>query len=170
MKRTYQIAAILFLIFSAFVGRESLHLKYYTPLGPGPGFFPFWMAFVLAGLSGIMLFQATFRKVESKPDDFFDSRQGYCRILAICGTWIWAVLALEPFGYRLTMVVFFPILLIALGRVRWYVVILLTFFGSFITFWVFNQFLRVSLPFEPIDQIFEPLDNLLNWLFLGKSR
>lgn len=170
MKRTYQIAATLLLVFSAFVGRESLHLKYYTPLGPGPGFFPFWLSLALAILSGIMLYQATFQKVEPKPDHFVESRQGYYRMLAICGTWVWAVLALEPLGYRLTMVVFSPILLITLGRVRWYVILILTLFGSFIIFWIFNHFLRVSLPFGPIDQIFEPLDNLLNWLFLGKAR
>lgn len=169
MKQTYQIAAILLLVFSAFLARESLYLKYYTSLGPGPGFLPFWLALLLAMLSGCMLFQATFRKIEPRPYDFVDSRQGYLRMLAICGAWLWAVLALEPLGYRLTMVVFFPILLITLGRVRWYVVVLLTLFGSLIIFWVFNGLLRISLPFGPIDQIFEPLDNLLNWLFLRKA-
>jgi putative tricarboxylic transport membrane protein len=170
MKRTYQITALLFLLFSGFVCVKSLGLKYYTALGPGPGFFPFWMSLALAVLSGVMLFQATCRQVEPKPDDFVDSRQGYFRMFAVCGTWIWAVLALESLGYRLTMIVFFPLLLISLGRVRWYVTVLVTLFGSLITFWMFNHFLKVSLPFGPIDQIFDPLDDLFGWLFLDKAR
>jgi len=33
---------------SAFLAREALNLRYYTPLGPGPGFFPLWLAVLLA--------------------------------------------------------------------------------------------------------------------------
>ncbi len=169
MKRTYQISAVLLLLFSAFVARESLRLKYYTSLGPGPGFFPLWLSLLLAVLSGVMLFQATCRAMDPKPHDFFHSRQGYFRILAICGAWIWAVLALEPLGYRVTMAVFCPILLMTLGRARWYVVILITLFSSLVVFWIFNGFLRISLPFGPIDGIFGPLDDLLDEIFLGKA-
>ena len=51
MRRPYQIAGTIFLFFAAFIAYESLKLRYYTPLGPGPGFFSFWLGVLLFVLS-----------------------------------------------------------------------------------------------------------------------
>jgi hypothetical protein len=50
MQPPRQITGVLFILLAAFVVRESLDLKFYTQLGPGPGFFPFWLALVLGPL------------------------------------------------------------------------------------------------------------------------
>lgn len=162
MKRTYQITAISLLIFSAFIANESLQLKYYTQLGPGPGFFSFWLSLVLAVLATAMFYQATFRNSDPKPGDFDDSRVAYFRMLTICAAWIWVTVMLEPLGYRLTMAVFISVLLLALGRVKWYLIILITILGSIIGYWFFHDIMRVLLPIGPFDAIFEPLQNILN--------
>jgi putative tricarboxylic transport membrane protein len=162
MKRPYQITASILFAVSALVAYESLQLKYYTPLGPGPGFFPFWISLCLAVLSLVMFYQATFKKSDPRPEDFIESRLGYLRALGICVAWIWATAMLERLGYRLTMLVFFPFLLLALGRVKWYMIVLLTLLGSIVTFYVFSIQLSVPLPVGPFDGIFEPIDN---WLY-----
>ena len=164
MKRPYQITAIFLFFFSVFVAYESHKLKYYTPLGPGPGFFPFWLSLVLAALSVAMFYQATFKESQPMPDDFFDSKLGYLRALAICGAWVWATALLKPLGYRFTMMVFFPFLLLTLGRVRWYTIILFTVLGSVVTYWVFTRVLRVVLSVGPFDGLFEPIDGFLESL------
>jgi putative tricarboxylic transport membrane protein len=161
MKRPYQVTASILFVLSVLIAYESLQLKYYTSLGPGPGFFPFYLSLCLAALSVVMFYQATFKKSDPCPEDFFESRLGYLRALGICVAWIWAAAMLERLGYRLTMLVFFPFLLLALGRVRWYMIVLITLLGSIVTFYVFTIQLSAPLPVGPLDGIFEPIDNLL---------
>jgi putative tricarboxylic transport membrane protein len=161
MKRPYQITASILFFLSALITYESLQLKYYTPLGPGPGFFPFWLSLCLAVLSLVMFYQATFKKSDPWPEDLTTSRLGYLRALGICVAWIWAAAMLERLGYRLTMLVFFPFLLLTLGRAKWYIVVLVTLLGSIVTFYVFSILLSAPLPVGPLDGIFEPIDNLL---------
>jgi hypothetical protein len=107
-----------------------------------------------------MFYQATFKKSDPRPEDFIESRLGYLRALGICVAWIWAAAMLERLGYRLTMLVFFPFLLVALGRVKWYMVLLITLLGSVGTFYIFSIQLSAPLPVGPLDGIFEPIDNL----------
>ena len=47
MTRLYQIVAILFLAFGAFVIYLLLELSYSADYGPGPGFFSFWLGVLL---------------------------------------------------------------------------------------------------------------------------
>jgi putative tricarboxylic transport membrane protein len=162
MKRPYQVTATVLLVLSALVGIESLKLKYYTPLGPGPGFFPFWLSLGLAALAVAMFCQATFRPAEPRPEGFRGSRLGYLRALAMCAAWAWAVAMLERLGFRLTMAVFFPFLLLALGRVRWHLVVAVSLIGSLAVYYVFTQALSVPLPIGPFDGIFEPIDSLFH--------
>ncbi len=164
MKRPYQITALVLFLFAIFVGYKSLQLKFYTSLGPGPGFFPLWLSLALAGLAGAMFYQSTLGKPEPMAPDFFDSKLGYLRALAICGAWIWATVMLVPLGYRLTMLVFFPSLLLSLGRVKWTTILLFTVIGSLLAYDVFMLVLRVNLPLGPFDDIFSPLDNLFESL------
>jgi len=164
MKRPYQILAIFLLLVSCFVMRESLELKYYTELGPGPGFFPIWLSVLMAVLAVVLFAKVTFRQVEPIPEDFFQTRSGYLRALAICLAWIWATLMLERLGYRLTVMIFFPFLLLTLGRVRWFVIVLFTVLGSLAVHIIFTKLLAVVLPDGPFDFIFEPLDSLFQSL------
>jgi TctA family transporter len=41
---------VLFILLAAFVARKSLDLKFYTQLGPGPGFFPLRLSMLLGPL------------------------------------------------------------------------------------------------------------------------
>jgi putative tricarboxylic transport membrane protein len=161
MKRPYQLTALVLFFLSGLIAYESLQLKYYTPLGPGPGFFPFWLSLCLAAVAAAMFYQASFKKVTPRSADFVDSRVGYLRALAMCLAWIWATVMLERLGYRLTMLVFFPFLLLALGRVKWHLVVLISLLGSIVAFYVFTLVLSAPLPVGPFDGIFEPIDNML---------
>jgi len=161
MRRPYQLTALVLLCLSGFLAYESLQLKYYTPLGPGPGFFPLWLSLALAALAVAMFCQSTIKDSAPRPADFYDSRIGYLRAASMCVAWVWATVMLERLGYRLTMVVFFPLLLLTLGRVRWWLVVLISLLGSVAAFYVFSVVLRVHLPVGPYDGIFAPIDDLL---------
>ena len=146
MKRPHQITATVLLAFSAFMIWESIRLRYYTSLGPGPGFFPLWISIFVGLLAAAMLFQATFRQSEPMPADFFADRAGYFRIVVVLlGLTVTAVL-LEPLGFLLTMLGFLLFVLFALGKVSRTVGVVIALLGSFGTYHVFWHWLKVPLP------------------------
>lgn len=146
MKRTYQIAGTIFLLFSAFIVWQSLELKFYTSLGPGPGFFPFWLAIFFGALSLGMIYQATFKPEEPMPSDFFATRKGYLRCLAIIVALIFIVRFMDVLGFRLSSFIFYMFLLFALGRQNIIVALLVSLAGSWGVYYVFVEWLKVILP------------------------
>ncbi len=150
MKRPYQITSVAFILFSAFMAKEALELKYYTALGPGPGFFPFWLSMIMIVLAGFMLYHATFGVSDPMPADFFASRTGYLKALAVIVSIVFVTQAMTSLGFRLTMAIFFLWLLFTLGRLKGVAGIasmaFVTAIGSWGAFWLFNDMLKVPLP------------------------
>ncbi len=110
MKRAHQVTAVVCVAFAALVVRGSLTMKLYTPLGPGPGFFPFWLSLAFGGLASLMLIQAT-RESAPAPTELRATGAGYGRIVAIVGALGGAIVLMEPLGFRLTTLVFYLFLL-----------------------------------------------------------
>ncbi len=146
MRRAYQITGAVLLLFAGFVAAESLNLRYYTSLGPGPGFFPFWLAVVLGALAVAMLLQATLGQPEPMPSDFFSSRSGYMKMGAVALSLVGTALVLERLGFCLTMLAVYLFLLCALGRRGLVVTLLVALFGSFGVYYLFVRWLQVPLP------------------------
>ncbi|MCL4371611.1 MAG: tripartite tricarboxylate transporter TctB family protein [Chloroflexi bacterium] len=146
MKRPYQVTGIVFILFSAFIARESVELKFYTSLGPGPGFFPFWLSVFLGALAAVMLYQATFKPQDPMPADFFANAKGYLRAGAILLALVASVVLMEPLGFRLMMLLFYLFLLFALGRQNILVTIAVALGGSWGVYQVFVEYLKVPLP------------------------
>jgi putative tricarboxylic transport membrane protein len=150
MKRPYQITGVVFFLFSAFIAQQSLELRYYTSLGPGPGFFPFWLAVIMGVLAAFMFYHATFGQSDPMPDDFWASRSGYLKGLAVIVSIVWVVMALEDVGFRIVMAVFMIFLLATLGRLKgvvgWTTMVAVTAGASWGAFWMFNDMLKVPLP------------------------
>jgi putative tricarboxylic transport membrane protein len=146
MKRPYQITALVVLLLAGFLAQESLRLRYYTSLGPGPGFFPFWLSALMAFLGGAMFWRATFGVVEAKPADFLADRRGCLRIAAVVGGLLGVILLMEPLGFRLTMFGFYLFILAALGRQGWLTAGIVSLSGSVGVYHVFVHWLSVPLP------------------------
>jgi putative tricarboxylic transport membrane protein len=146
MKRPYQITGLVVVLLAVLLARESLRLRYYTPLGPGPGFFPLWLSLLLAVLGAAMLWRATCRPPEAMPGDFYADRRGYLRIGAVVGALVAVILLLDPLGFRLSMLGFYLFVLIALGRQHWLLTGIIALTGSFGVYYVFVHWLAVPLP------------------------
>lgn len=146
MRRPYLVTGMALLLLAIFVGVESLQLRYYTPLGPGPGFFPFWLAVILGALAIGMLVQATLGQTEPMPSDFFASRVGYLKMGAIVLSLAGTTALLEPLGFRLTMLAVYLFLLCTLGRQGLVVTALVALAGSFGVYHLFVRWLNVPLP------------------------
>ena len=149
MKRPYQVAAVVFVLLSVFVARESLGLRFYTSFGPGPGFFPFMLAIVLGLLAAVMLYQATFGRQDALQADFFATRTQYLRMVAIVVAVIWIIFSMNALGFRLAMFFSFVFLLSVLGRHNPITIIVLATACSFGAYHVFAKWLLVPLPAGP---------------------
>ncbi len=146
MKRPYQITSMVSMLVAAFLARESLRLRYYTPLGPGPGFFPLWLSILLAILAAAMFWQATFGKPEAMPADFYADRGGYLRIGAVVAALVGVIVLMGPLGFRLVMLGFYLFLLTALGRQHPLLTGIIALAGSFGVYYVFVRWLATPLP------------------------
>ncbi len=150
MVRVHQAASVIVIAFSLWVIRQALSLNYYTPLGPGPGFFPFWLAVLLGGLSAVWFVQLWLKPVPGKAVEFVPSRAGILRISALVLSVAIVGLFMDTIGFSITMFVFMMFLLVGLGRVNLVVTMVLALTCSFGLYWVFTTYLDVQLPASSI--------------------
>ena len=147
MRRGWLVACacLLGVFFAALV--VSLDYSLSDALGPGPGFFPFWLSVIGAALTVGMLVEiargsmAADAGVTILPEWPAAVQAGSVLIALIA-----AAAALEALGFRLTMLVFVAGLLVALGARSWIAIALCAVAGSFGVFHVFFYWLKVPLP------------------------
>lgn len=145
MRRPHQIAGAVLLAFGLFVVWYALSLRYYTSLGPGPGFFSFWLGVMLSLLAVVMIASATFGRPEPPPAGFFADAQGYLAIGVVVFGLIAAILLMRPLGFCLTMTgLVFVVLLV--GRTGLLVSAIGGLIGGFGVYFAFVHWLRVPLP------------------------
>ena len=140
MKRGWQAAVCVLLALFGFFAFESLRLSLRDALGPGPGFFPFWLS--LAGIAlGLVLLVQLHRQSESESLTF-ELRP----VALVVGGLVVATALLEVLGFRIAMLLFLVYLLVALGARNWLAIGLVALGGSFGVFHVFTGLLKVQLP------------------------
>jgi len=150
MRRVLLIVALVFLALAIFLFVTALDLPYYTPIGPGPGFFPLWLSGCLALLSLIWAGQLYLARIPGAATDLLPDRSGAIRLTVIAGMLILYVVLIRPFGFRLTTLVFLAILLQALGRHNVLLTTAIAVAGSFGLYELFQR-LDVNLPVASLD-------------------
>ncbi len=134
-------ALLLLALFVAWQNRAypvgSLH-------DPGPGYLPLAICIFL-GAMGLLI--AVFGGASGAISRMRWPEFGHAVVvLAACGA---ATLALEPLGYRLTMLALLIFFLGVVERKGWLAVLLVSGGFSFISYFVFATWLRVPLPLGP---------------------
>ena len=146
MRRVYQVASLLFLALGLYTVAESRGMEYSSPLGPGPGYFPFWLGVLMVLLSVVWLCQVSLGPVELMPTDFLPDRGGVARLLAILLALVLFTWLVDRVGYCLTMFAFSFGLLMGLGRHNLIVSLAISLAGSFVLYYIFRYWLDVQLP------------------------
>lgn len=146
MQRVYQITGLVLLALAAAVVYGALQLRYYTSLGPGPGFFSFWLGLALGLLALAMILQTLRGVPEQLPYDFLPDRAGALRMGAIVLSLLAATLLMERLGFCLTMLLVLVFLLRSLGGFGWIATAITALTGSFGIYYVFVKWLLVPLP------------------------
>jgi putative tricarboxylic transport membrane protein len=146
MRRGWQVACICLLgIFLAALA-TSLDYSLTDALGPGPGFFPFWLSLIGIALTVAILAQiARGQDLADATVKVLPDRQTAQAGLVLVALIVGAAL-LEPLGFRLTMLLFIASLLFALGARSPAAISLTALAGSFGVFHAFYYWLKVPLP------------------------
>ncbi len=146
MRQGRLIATGVMLAFCLFALWQSLLLSLTDRLGPGPGFFPFWLALIGAVLA-VALLITTFREADDGSEvRILPHGPGARRWIAIVALLAAAAVSMEILGFRIAMLGFNAALVIALGERRWWLIALFAVLGSFGVHYVFTHWLDVLLP------------------------
>lgn len=146
MKRGWQVAAAALLAIFAFFAYESLQLSLRDALGPGPGFFPFWLSVIGGALTVILLVQLGRNTVGIEAAALTFNRPAAWAMAGLLAGLVVGTALFEPLGYRLSMLLVIVYLLVILGARNWLLIALLAIAGSFGVYHVFFDLLKVPLP------------------------
>ncbi len=151
MQRVHQCSAAIIAALSVVVVMASRKLEYYSSLGPGPGFFPFWLGVVMAGLAIVWLVQVSRRGPDGSARSFLPANDALVRIGAILGALVAVTFLLDVIGFQIAMFLFLAFLLLVLGGQRIWVTGVTAVLGSVGIFYVFVHYLDLPLPPASID-------------------
>jgi putative tricarboxylic transport membrane protein len=147
LKAGWQIACLCLLGIFVPALVTSLGYSLTDALGPGPGFFPFWLSLIGALLSAAILLQVTLAETDaSESVSLAPDRQVALQAIGVLIALVAAALLLEPLGYRLTMLPFIAGMLLVLGARSPIAIALTALAGSLGVFHVFYHWLKVPLP------------------------
>lgn len=160
--RTLMLATPVSLIVLALaVIFTSRGLGYWTTLGPGPGFFPFWIGILMGTSSLVWLVQA----LRGNPNVVPQPEEAIIPDTAVLSSAptakkrpIWIVLLslvivaglLEILGFQLSMFAFLLFQLKFQGGRKWVSSLIIAVAGSFGVFHLFTDVLQVTLPTSSI--------------------
>lgn len=146
MKRGWIVASSVFLAFFCATIWLSVSLPFIDELGPGPGFFPIWLAGIGALLSVLLIVETARVPVEPSEAGLMPDRAALFRVGAIIVMLAVGALVLDWLGWRITALIVTGLLLPALGARSPIVVVPFVLAASFGVFHVFYYWLKVPLP------------------------
>jgi putative tricarboxylic transport membrane protein len=125
----------------------SLGYSLTDALGPGPGFFPFWLSLIGALLTVAIFAEATWGSLANDAAArILPERRAGLQGAAVLIALALAAAGFERLGFRLTMLPFIAVLLALLGARSLLAIALTAIVGSFGVFHVFYYWLKVPLP------------------------
>ena len=130
---------------------SAISMKYYTDLGPGPGFFPFWLAAIMGVLTTLWLLRVVLGPRQALPEDFFPSRSGALRIAGVLAALIVYALLADILGFRLAMLAFLLFVLYGPGRQSALMSVAIAVLGSFGAYHLFHDLLGTHVPLSSLD-------------------
>jgi hypothetical protein len=141
---------LTFFMFMAYTARTTLeYWREGSYIGPGAGFFPFWVSTILVVLTLYWLIQVTIRPGEEMPKDFIPSRHEGVLVLLVFADLILFVAILDYVGFPAAMFLFLMIMVAILGeRTLRHMLYYIAFSVAITAFFVivFGQWLEVAFP------------------------
>lgn len=154
MRRGWLTATAVMLLLCLFIMWQSVKLSLIDRLGPGPGFFPFWLG-VIGAVLAVLIFVQTLRRPADGGDApvFPIDREILLRMAAIVGITACAAAIMQIVGFRVSILLFAVAMVTALGARGWLAILTFGMIAGFGIFHVFNNWLDVILPQGLFEQL-----------------
>ena len=143
MKNAGVYVGIVLFIYSAVMVWQSTTLDYYTPYGPGPGFFPLWISILLLVLSILYLWETTMKEVFLL-SNIIPKGKDLRNILAVLGSVVIFMILVNFVGFVISGSIL--LFLLFMKEYKWYQGIAMSISISFLLFYIFKTLLDVPLP------------------------
>ncbi|MCG7359732.1 tripartite tricarboxylate transporter TctB family protein [Roseomonas sp. ACRSG] len=145
----FRLVALGFGLLGGRVILTALDLVYYTPVGPGPGFFPFWLGALLVLLCAAILVGSFLPgTVPDFPADLLPRGAALAQMLVTFACIAAFALLVERLGFVIVMFAVMMVLLLA-NRVPFVTALLVALGSSLGIGYAFVEWLGVFLPAAP---------------------
>ena len=151
------ITATLLLLLSALVMYDALQLGAgWGTEGPQSGFFPFWLAALLAAVSAALCIQAWRRR----QDEAFVTRERFVPVIKVLGPLTGFVVLTDPpgpwqgLGLYVAAGLYLAFYMRWVGRHDWRTVVALATVVPVVTFLIFETWFLVPMPKGPVEAWF----------------
>ena len=144
MRRAEILCAAALLLVAAIALRETLHLSIgWGDTGPRAGFFPFWLAVILAGSCLFTLVQGLRQRQTPEP---FLRREALRSVLTVLLPIGGAFILIEVVGFYFTALLYLLGYMRWTGRHAWTTTLLISLLFPVFIFFVFERWFLVPLP------------------------
>jgi len=139
---------VVFLALGAFVAIKALDLPYYTRVGPGPAFVPFWLGIFLVVLSILVLLLSFRGRPQVFEERIIATAPAARQMIATFVMVAFFALTIQPLGFVFSI---FGVLMVLqlVNRVAFLTALLVTIGGSLGVGYAFTNWLGVYVPPAP---------------------
>jgi putative tricarboxylic transport membrane protein len=146
VQRLDKIGSVVCLVIAGIALWQSMMVPMGNIRQPGPGFLPFWVGVILALLSGVLWFEASFRKPAAEPVRFLSGEGKWPYVIAAGIALLIYTFLLEPLGFIISTFLLLIFLLRVIGKQKWWVGVTGSILVTFFTHLIFKVALKVQLP------------------------
>ena len=148
------VVACLFLVASAVVISDSVRLGFHWEpnVGPAPGYFPFYIAVVMAIASAFNLARAILNRTDE--DEGLTTRTGVFRMSAIFLPAVLYVFATHFIGIYISSAVYIAAFMILFGKFPVWKALAVALGITAVAFLMFEIWFLVPLPKGPVEEFF----------------
>ncbi|PZQ15071.1 MAG: tripartite tricarboxylate transporter TctB family protein [Ancylobacter novellus] len=148
------VVAALFLVVSAIVIKDATRLGWHwnPNEGPAPGYFPFYIAVVMAIASAVNLARAVVSKAEAQ--ETLTTRTGVLRMSAIFVPAVIYVFATSYIGIYVASAIYIAAFMVFFGKFAIWKALAVALSISIVSFMMFEVWFLVPLPKGPLETAF----------------
>jgi putative tricarboxylic transport membrane protein len=145
MERKKLVTSIVLVTLAAISIEEAVRLPFGSLRTPQSGFWPLILAIVLTFLS-LIHFGNTVKERAEKGTPFWAESQAWKKIGLVVGSLVAFAFLFEPLGYLITVFLLIGFLLRVIKPLRWWLVLVVAFLSSVLSYLIFGGLLSTPLP------------------------
>lgn len=149
MKKADLITGCVLLILSGFTIWESWRMPESATFGPGPGFLPFWIGVIVAGLAAMLILSAWLRSAGPGGPRIFPGKKGLLSVGLVLLALALYTIFMEPLGFLANTLLFVAFLMAVVQREGIKTTAAVAVLTTAALYIIFHTLLGITLPRSP---------------------